>query len=76
MDSGRDFARSIIESPDYRAALIDRLKTRQAPKAIVEMLKKYARGVNEDGRAYARGILSEAGVSWERVNSLSPKGQQ
>jgi hypothetical protein len=69
MNDVKEFAKSIIENPVYRSNLVERLKAGRVASSIVEMLKKYARGVNEDGRAYARGILTEADVSWEKTGT-------
>jgi hypothetical protein len=43
------------------------LKAGTLDHRIVKTLKSYARGINEDARTYAREILNEAGVSWEKA---------
>jgi hypothetical protein len=66
MDDMRDFFRSLMNDREYKAGLVSRLKAGTESVAIRKMLLQYARGSSRDAADYARGILTEAGISLEK----------
>jgi hypothetical protein len=67
MNDVQALARSCLEDPKFKAWLIRDLKAGRLPKGIRRLLEQYATGGNAEGRAYARGILTKAGVTWEHA---------
>jgi hypothetical protein len=62
----QDFCRSLFRSPTYQAHLIADLKAGNCPKRIVRLLQQYAQRMNAEARAFARTVLTEAGVFTQR----------
>lgn len=64
-DDSREFARSIIDSDEYRARLAEDLKAGRAAPSVRNMLLRYARQTEDsDGRRHARDVLQRAEIQW------------
>ena len=61
-----EFARRFLNDPEYKESLVMRLRAGKAGSSVTNILLAYARGTEPAGE-YARGILTAAGISWDRT---------
>jgi hypothetical protein len=65
VDDFRGFVASLMDDKQGSAELVEGLKAGAVSEQIVSLLQQHASG-NQDTREWAQGILTEAGLTWEK----------